>query len=212
MNSPLKTSKMPRSICRTPSSTGCNGCRSSAIFPLSGSHMEPHFSFIDSPRERNRCFKLSAFSPIFSFSPEMCSCILVQAEDTLSLIFSLAELTFSFKADHFSETHSFSCTAFSLILSQFLYSSTPTAIPAAMAMPQGPIAPIRALTPPTSFGTKVKMDPTPCMSLPPTIRIGPMYAAGGSLNSTVHLTMPEIERLTGYTDWVDICKGWQIEV
>lgn len=43
-------------------------------------------------------------------------------------------------------------------------------------------------------------------------RFADMYAAGGSLNSTVHLTMPEIERLTGYTDWVDICKGWQIEV
>lgn len=40
-------------------------------------------------------------------------------------------------------------------------------------------------------------------------RFTDMYAAGGSLNSTVHVTMGELCRLSNFTDWVDVCKDVQ---
>lgn len=36
-----------------------------------------------------------------------------------------------------------------------------------------------------------------------------VYPAAGSSNSAVGLTIPEMERASQYTDWVDVCKGWQ---
>ena len=28
-------------------------------------------------------------------------------------------------------------------------------------------------------------------------------------SATVELTIPELEQYSGFTDWVDVCKGWQ---
>ena len=36
-----------------------------------------------------------------------------------------------------------------------------------------------------------------------------VYAAGGSPNSVVKLTPPELEVHSGYLGWVDVCKGWE---
>ncbi|MBS7576906.1 MULTISPECIES: YbaK/EbsC family protein [unclassified Enterococcus] len=41
-------------------------------------------------------------------------------------------------------------------------------------------------------------------------RFSTIYTAGGSLNSTVQLTLPELEELTDYTKWVDTCTGWYV--
>lgn len=38
-----------------------------------------------------------------------------------------------------------------------------------------------------------------------------VYPAAGSSNSTVGLTIPEMERASRFTAWVDVCKGWQEE-
>jgi Uncharacterized conserved protein len=35
-----------------------------------------------------------------------------------------------------------------------------------------------------------------------------IYTAGGSLNSTVKLTLEELEKHSTPADWVDVCKGW----
>ena len=35
-----------------------------------------------------------------------------------------------------------------------------------------------------------------------------IHAAGGSLNSTMRLTLPELERHAQPVEWVDICNGW----
>lgn len=37
-----------------------------------------------------------------------------------------------------------------------------------------------------------------------------VYTAGGSLNSTVKLTLEELEKHSAPTGWVDVCKGWYI--
>lgn len=39
-------------------------------------------------------------------------------------------------------------------------------------------------------------------------RFDDIHAAGGSLNSTVHLTLDELIEHSHMTDWVDVCKGW----
>lgn len=36
-----------------------------------------------------------------------------------------------------------------------------------------------------------------------------VYPACGSANSAVELTVPELEACSGFTRWVDVCKGWQ---
>lgn len=36
-----------------------------------------------------------------------------------------------------------------------------------------------------------------------------VYPAAGSSNSAVALSIAELERASRYTDWVDVCKGWQ---
>ena len=40
-------------------------------------------------------------------------------------------------------------------------------------------------------------------------RFQTVFPACGSSNSAIELTIPELERYSGYTQWVDVCKGWQ---
>ena len=40
-------------------------------------------------------------------------------------------------------------------------------------------------------------------------RFETVFPAAGSSNSAIELTIPELERYSGYTAWVDVCKGWQ---
>ena len=40
-------------------------------------------------------------------------------------------------------------------------------------------------------------------------RFETVYPAAGSSNSAIELTIPELERYSGYTAWVDVCKNWQ---
>lgn len=40
-------------------------------------------------------------------------------------------------------------------------------------------------------------------------RFETVFPAAGSSNSAIELTIPEMETYSGYTDWVDVCKGWQ---
>lgn len=35
-----------------------------------------------------------------------------------------------------------------------------------------------------------------------------VYPACGSANSAVKLTIPDLERSSGYEAWIDVCKGW----
>lgn len=37
-----------------------------------------------------------------------------------------------------------------------------------------------------------------------------IYTAGGSLNSTVQLTLEELVKYAGAVSWIDVCKGWYI--
>lgn len=36
-----------------------------------------------------------------------------------------------------------------------------------------------------------------------------VYPACGSANSAIKLTIPELERCSGFEAWVDVCKGWE---
>jgi len=36
-----------------------------------------------------------------------------------------------------------------------------------------------------------------------------VYPACGSGNSSIELTIPQLEQYSGYTAWVDVCKDWQ---
>ena len=40
-------------------------------------------------------------------------------------------------------------------------------------------------------------------------RFETVFPACGSANSAIELTIPELEQYSGYTAWVDVCKGWQ---
>ena len=40
-------------------------------------------------------------------------------------------------------------------------------------------------------------------------RFETVYPAAGSGNSAIELTIPELERYSGYNAWVDVCKNWQ---
>lgn len=40
-------------------------------------------------------------------------------------------------------------------------------------------------------------------------RFETVFPAAGSSNSAIELTIPELEKYAGFTDWVDVCKGWQ---
>lgn len=39
-------------------------------------------------------------------------------------------------------------------------------------------------------------------------RFETVYPACGSSNSAIELTIPELEKYSGYTEWVDVCKGY----
>lgn len=39
-------------------------------------------------------------------------------------------------------------------------------------------------------------------------RFDTVFPACGSSNSAIELTIPELERLSGYTQWIDVCKNW----
>lgn len=40
-------------------------------------------------------------------------------------------------------------------------------------------------------------------------RFETIFPACGSSNSAIELTIPEIEKYTGYPEWIDVCKGWE---
>ena len=40
-------------------------------------------------------------------------------------------------------------------------------------------------------------------------RFETVFPACGSSSSAIELTIPELEQYSGYTAWVDVCKGWQ---
>lgn len=42
-------------------------------------------------------------------------------------------------------------------------------------------------------------------------RFETVYPAAGSSNSAIRLTIPELERYSGFTAWVDVCKAWREE-
>lgn len=39
-------------------------------------------------------------------------------------------------------------------------------------------------------------------------RFETVYPACGSANSAIELTIPELEKCSGYEAWVDVCKGY----
>lgn len=39
-------------------------------------------------------------------------------------------------------------------------------------------------------------------------RFGTVFPACGSSNSAIELTIPELEKYSGFVSWVDVCKGW----
>lgn len=40
-------------------------------------------------------------------------------------------------------------------------------------------------------------------------RFQTVFPACGSSNSAIELTIEELEKYSGYTCWIDVCKGWQ---
>ena len=40
------------------------------------------------------------------------------------------------------------------------------------------------------------------------MRFATVFPACGSSNSAIELSMEELEKYSGYADWVDVCKGW----
>lgn len=40
-------------------------------------------------------------------------------------------------------------------------------------------------------------------------RFETVFPACGSSNSAIELSIPELEQTSGYTAWVDVCKGWR---
>ncbi len=40
-------------------------------------------------------------------------------------------------------------------------------------------------------------------------RFDTVFPACGSGNSAIELTIPELEKYSGFTRWVDVCKGWR---
>ena len=42
-------------------------------------------------------------------------------------------------------------------------------------------------------------------------RFHTVFPACGSSNSAIELTIPELEQYSGFTAWVDVCKGWREE-
>lgn len=42
-------------------------------------------------------------------------------------------------------------------------------------------------------------------------RFETVFPACGSSNSAIQLSIPELEKYSGYVEWVDVCKGWKTE-
>ncbi|MCD7716612.1 MAG: YbaK/EbsC family protein [Lachnospiraceae bacterium] len=42
-------------------------------------------------------------------------------------------------------------------------------------------------------------------------RFDTVFPAAGSSNSAIEVTMEELERFSGSSTWIDVCKGWQEE-
>lgn len=42
-------------------------------------------------------------------------------------------------------------------------------------------------------------------------RFDTVFPACGSANSAIELTISELEKYSGYTSWLDVCKGWKEE-
>ena len=42
-------------------------------------------------------------------------------------------------------------------------------------------------------------------------RFETVFPACGSSNSAIELTIPELEKYSGFTAWIDVCKGWNSE-
>ena len=40
-------------------------------------------------------------------------------------------------------------------------------------------------------------------------RFATVFPACGSSNSAIELTIPELEKYSGYVSWVDVCKNWE---
>ncbi|MBD5098821.1 MAG: YbaK/EbsC family protein [Clostridiales bacterium] len=40
-------------------------------------------------------------------------------------------------------------------------------------------------------------------------RFETVFPACGSSNSAIELSIPELERYSGYASWLDVCKGWR---
>ena len=40
-------------------------------------------------------------------------------------------------------------------------------------------------------------------------RFETVFPACGSSNSAIEMSIPELEKLSGYSQWVDVCKGWE---
>ena len=40
-------------------------------------------------------------------------------------------------------------------------------------------------------------------------RFESVFPACGSSNSAIELNIPELEKYSNYTDWVDVCKNWE---
>lgn len=40
-------------------------------------------------------------------------------------------------------------------------------------------------------------------------RFETVFPAVGTANSAIELSIPELEQCSGYTEWVDVCKGWE---
>ena len=40
-------------------------------------------------------------------------------------------------------------------------------------------------------------------------RFPTVFPAAGSSSSAIELTIPELERFSGFLSWVDVCKAWQ---
>lgn len=39
-------------------------------------------------------------------------------------------------------------------------------------------------------------------------RFETVFPACGSSNSAIELTIPEMEKYSGYKEWIDVCKDW----
>lgn len=40
-------------------------------------------------------------------------------------------------------------------------------------------------------------------------RFETVFPACGSSNSAIELSIPELEKFSGYSGWIDVCKGWE---